>query len=77
VINLLDRKNVVDVYESSGLADRTSWLETPSGQEFIANNSEPTDVSGLTGEQKYQIAQANPLNYDTPRQIRLGVRYLF
>jgi outer membrane receptor protein involved in Fe transport len=77
VLNLLDRENVIDVYESSGLADRTSWLETPSGQQFIANNSEPTDVSGLTGEQKYQIAQANPLNYDTPRQIRLGVRYLF
>lgn len=77
VLNLLDRDNVVDVYESSGLANSTTWLETDPGQSFIANNSAVTDVSGLTGEQKYKIAQENPLNYDTPRQIRLGVRWLF
>jgi len=77
VLNLFDRDNVVDVYESSGLANSTTWLETEAGQSFIANNADPTDVTGLTGEQKYQVAQNNPLNYDTPRQIRLGVRWLF
>jgi len=77
VLNLFDRDNVLDVYESSGLANSTTWLETEAGQSFISNNSDATDASGLTGEQKYQLAQNNPLSYDTPRQIRLGVRWLF
>lgn len=77
VINLFDRDNVVHVYESSGEPDNTTWLSTDAGQAFIANNADPTDITGLTGEEKYQVAQQSPLNYSVPRQIRLGLRWLF
>ena len=77
VINLFDRKNVVDVYEGSGLPDVTGWLATPDGQAFIANNGSVVDSSNLTGEQKYLLKQADPRNYDTPRQIRFGAKWSF
>jgi outer membrane receptor protein involved in Fe transport len=72
VINLLDRENVLTVYEGTGKADETGWLETPAGQTFIETYEEPNDL-GYTGEQLYEIAQNTPLNYDTPRQIRVGM----
>ncbi|HWO57081.1 MAG TPA: TonB-dependent receptor [bacterium] len=77
VINLFDRDNVVDVYESTGLPNETGWLETPDGQQFIVDNSMIHDTSRLTGEEKYQVRQADPRNYDTPRQIRFGARWTF
>lgn len=77
VINLLDRENVSDVYESTGLADETGWLSTPDGQQFIADNADVHDASLLSGEEKYNVKQADPRNYDTPRQIRFGARWTF
>lgn len=77
VINLFDRDNVVDVYEGSGLANETGWLATGEGQQFIANNAGPVDTSNLTGEEKYRLKQTDPRNYDTPRQIRIGARWIF
>ncbi|MEW5702643.1 MAG: TonB-dependent receptor [Candidatus Zixiibacteriota bacterium] len=79
VINVFDRENVVDVYEGTGLADQTGWLETPEGQSFATNPdlSVPHDQSGLTATEKYELRQNDPLNFDTPRQIRFGVRWTF
>jgi outer membrane receptor protein involved in Fe transport len=70
VINVFDRKNVVEVYEGSGLADNTGWLATPEGQAYIAQ-------FGDDGVEKYNIKQRNPMHYDTPRQVRLGLRMNF
>jgi len=77
VLNLLNRENVVFVYETSGDPLSTNWLNTQQGQDFIENNSEPTDNSGLTGLEKYELRQEDPANYDIPRQIRFGVRLSF
>jgi outer membrane receptor protein involved in Fe transport len=84
VINIFDRDNVVDVYESTGEADRTGWLDTPSGREFADAHAEGDDASfigssttPLSGEQKYEVRQLDPRNYDTPRQIRFGARWTF
>ncbi len=77
VINLFDRKNVTHVYESSGLANNTGWLRTEEGQSFAVGATDLNDTSLLTGEQKYNFRQADPVNYDSPRQIRFGVRYVF
>jgi hypothetical protein len=70
VINVFDRKNVVEVYEGSGLADNTGWLATQDGQAFVSEFSE-------NGVEKYNIKQRNPMHYDTPRQVRLGLRMNF
>ncbi len=77
VMNLLDRDNVLSVYETSGDPDATNWLVTEAGQDWIDANSSVDDSSGLTGEQKYKLASQNPGNYDIPRQIRFGLRMSF
>jgi len=77
VLNVLDRDNAVEVYTSSGLPGETGWLETPSGREWLEENLGVTDVSGLTGVEKYHLREDDPNNFDTPRQIRFGARLLF
>jgi outer membrane receptor protein involved in Fe transport len=76
VINVFDRENVVDVYEGTGKPDETGWLATNDGQNFLQDWSEPTDL-GMTGEELYELRQNDPRFYDTPRQIRLGLRMSF
>ncbi|MBI3871910.1 MAG: TonB-dependent receptor [candidate division Zixibacteria bacterium] len=77
VINVLDRVNVSDVYESSGLPDLTGWLDTKPGQDAVSSHPEPHDTSVLNATQKYEVRQSDPRNFDTPRQIRFGVRWSF
>lgn len=77
ILNLLDRDNVLSVYESSGDALSTNWLVTQPGQDWIEANADVHDASGLTGEEKYILASQNPGNYDIPRQVRFGIRMSF
>ncbi len=73
VLNVLDRKNEIDVYESSGQVNSTGWLTTPDGRNFI-ETYEDADYTGYNGLEKYNIKQNNPNSYDIPRQIRFGVK---
>lgn len=77
VLNLFDRDNALDVYEGTGLPNTTGWLSSPAGQEFLDKEGEVVDYTGVSNQQKYEIKQNDPNNYDTPRQIRFGVRALF
>lgn len=76
ILNLLDRKNVVAVYESSGRPNTTGWLETSEGQQttgtFVGD-----DRLGFSAAEKYQLKENNPLNYGPPRQIMLGLQVGF
>jgi outer membrane receptor protein involved in Fe transport len=76
VKNLLNRKNVYVVYESTGRPNSTGWLDTPSGQDFVSGFSTP-DATGLNGEQKYLLKENNPQNYGNPRMILFGLRMSF
>ncbi len=69
VINLFDRKNYVSVYRSTGLPDRTLFLETDLGKAFVASASDPQAF--ITD---YRALERNPNNYGQPRMIRLGLR---
>ncbi len=79
VINLLDQKNVLQVYSTSGLPNSTGWMETAEGRTFLNNKtfSLPHDSSGLTGEEKYSLRENDPTNYGPPRQIRAGIKVSF
>jgi outer membrane receptor protein involved in Fe transport len=70
VLNLLDRKNAVAVFESSGSAATTNWLNTQAGQAFLASQ-------GSIGAETYELAQANPALYGNPRLVRFGLRLGF
>ncbi len=77
VLNVFDKDNAIDVYETSGLPDNTGWLSTLEGQQFLRDHSEPSDDTGLNGKEKYELRQKDPSNYDIPRLIRFGVRIGF
>ncbi len=66
VLNLLDRKNALAVFESSGSAASTNWLDTEAGQAFLAQ-------TGSSGEATYDLAQSNPRLYGNPRLVRFGL----
>ncbi len=70
VKNLLDRENVVAVYEGTGEANTTGFLNTSAGQENIAAN-------GQIYEDSYRFLENNPKNYGTPRMIFFGLRVSF
>lgn len=77
VINLFDNKNVLSVFQSTGLPNSTGWLETGEGQQFRDAYDEVHDTSNLTGEEKYRLRENDPNNYDVPRQVRLGLKVSF
>jgi len=72
VLNLLDTKNVINVYSYTGNAGDDGYLTAPEWQRQINNQIDPTSFREL-----YGIFANNPANYSTPRQIRLGLSLNF
>ncbi len=70
VQNLLNRKNAIDVYTSTGSPETTGWLVTSNGEEFV-------DTFGEEGKRKYLEKEGNPNNYNIPRLLRFGVLISF
>ncbi len=72
VLNLLNTKNVVNVYPYTGNAGDDGYLTAPEWQRQINNQIDPTSFREL-----YSIFVDNPSNYSAPRQIRLGLTLNF
>ena len=68
VKNLLNTENELAVYEGTGKADVSGYLETPEGQ----GKAQDPEYS-----YKYEFGQDNPKNYANPRLIYLGLRLSF
>ncbi len=66
VLNVLNRKNVIAVYPSTGRADDNGFLSTAAGQALSDRQ-----------KQQYDVIYNNGLFYDTPMQARLGVLFNF
>jgi outer membrane receptor protein involved in Fe transport len=66
ILNLLDRKNVIDVFPATGQADDGGYLATEAAATLTTREI-----------QQYQVNYAEGLNYDTPRQVRLGIAFNF
>lgn len=72
VKNLFDTKNAIAVYEGTGEAYQTGYLEAPEG---IKKSENPNN-----GEQyadRYNFLERNPKNYGAPRMIFAGLRIKF
>lgn len=70
--NLLNRENVLAVYEGTGKGYTSGYLETPEGQVRAS--------AANTGEEfayRYNLGQNNPKNYSIPRLIYFGLRMSF
>lgn len=76
--NLLDTKNVINVYDKTGNAFNDGFLDTPDGQQIIAGARYTERFADLYRALNYNNRQAayNVYGYDlfgTPRQLRVGV----
>ena len=72
VKNLLDTENIASVYEGTGKADATGYLESDEGQLRASHATTGEDFA-----YKYGAAQSNPKNYYNPRMIFAGLRVSF
>ncbi|MCF8424515.1 MAG: carboxypeptidase regulatory-like domain-containing protein [Bacteroidia bacterium] len=69
VLNLLNSKNILNVYNYTGNADDDGYLSSTQGQ--LSVNSNPDVAASFTDQ--YTIFINNPNNYSRPRTIRIGV----
>ncbi|MCP4569328.1 MAG: TonB-dependent receptor [FCB group bacterium] len=79
VRNLLNTENDIAVYEGTGKANTSGYLETPEGTTKASNSDMgSTGISrGEEYEYRYDLAQNNPKNYAHPRMILFGLRMSF
>jgi hypothetical protein len=68
VLNLLNTRNVVEVYKYSGNADDDGYLTALRSQAEIRSQ-----ISEQSYRDLYSIKVNNPANYSLPRRTRLGV----
>ncbi|MBC8321277.1 MAG: carboxypeptidase-like regulatory domain-containing protein [Bacteroidetes bacterium] len=72
VLNLLDTKNIINVYPYTGNANDDGYLTAPEWQRQINNQLDPMAFRDLYGN-----FVDNPGNYSSPRQIRVGLMFNF
>lgn len=72
VNNLLNTKNIINVYRFTGNPDDDGFIASPDAEPVIRNTIDPESFRQL-----YNLKVANPLNYSMPRTIQLGVRLDF
>jgi outer membrane receptor protein involved in Fe transport len=73
VLNVMDTKNPVTVFSSSGSPDATGWLNTNDGQAYLDNAAS----KGKDGLGRYRLAEADPNLFANPRLVRFGLRTSF
>lgn len=71
-LNLLNTKNIVNVYPATGSPDDDGYLTAPEWQSNINTATDPQAYRDL-----YALRMNSPFYYSTPRQIRLGVIFNF
>lgn len=72
VLNLLDTKNIIEVYPATGSPNDDGYLTAPEWQSNINTAVDPQSYRDL-----YALRMNSPFNYSTPRQIRLGLVFNF
>jgi len=72
MLNVLNTKNVMNVYSFTGNPDDDGYLTAPEWQREINDQLDPESYREL-----YSIYVNSPYNYSAPRQIRIGVSFNF
>ena len=70
--NVLNAKNVLNVYPYTGNPDDDGFLSAPEWQQLISEQLDPQAYRDL-----YALRANSPFNYASPRTIRLGVIFNF
>lgn len=72
VLNVLDTRNVINVYRYTGLPDDDGFLASATGQQTVIRQIDPQAFID-----QYTLRVANPNNYSLPRRIQLGAMFNF
>jgi hypothetical protein len=72
VLNVLNQRNILNVYNFTGLPDDDGFLASPIAQSTIQSTNSPAAFID-----QYRIFINRPGNYSLPRQIRLGIQLDF
>lgn len=72
MLNVLNTRNVTDVYAFTGSAEDDGFLSSPQGQSQLAGQ-----VSEQAFVDLYNRRMLSPFNFSLPRRVRLGVNYSF
>lgn len=72
VLNLLNTRNIINVYKATGNPDDDGYLTSAAAQNTIAAQINPESFVDL-----YDVKINNPANYSRPRVIRLGIQIDF
>lgn len=68
VLNVLNTKNIQNVYRYTGNANDDGYLNAAESQSLIDAQNDPQSFRDL-----YTVKMNNPSNYSIPRRIRIGV----
>jgi outer membrane receptor protein involved in Fe transport len=72
VSNLLNTKNVINVYSKTGNPDDDGYLINPLNESTINSQNDPESYRYY-----YSLLINSPYNYSAPRTVRLGVQLSF
>jgi hypothetical protein len=72
VLNVLNRKNVLGVFNFTGQPDDDGYLTSAQAQSALAITNSAAAFTDM-----YMIRMNNPGNYSLPRQIRIGLLFEF
>ena len=76
--NLLDADNPVNVYQSTGDAYSTGWLETQEAKNVAASKKTAANPNGdKYFIEDYKSLERTPFNFGIPRLIKLGFKVNF
>jgi hypothetical protein len=78
VLNLLNTRNIINVYETTGTADDDGWLKSPLAAQYVIvpGYSDFYRAINLDNRWGYFLASGNDL-YAAPREIRFGIALEF
>jgi outer membrane receptor protein involved in Fe transport len=72
VQNLLDTRNIINVYRATGNPDDDGFINSADGQQLSASQ-----IDQQAFIDQYGIRVQNPDNFSLPRRARIGVRFDF
>ena len=72
VLNVLNSKNIINVYNATGNPDDDGYLSAPEWQREIQNQTDADSFREL-----YSLYVNSMYNYSSPRQVRIGMIFNF
>ncbi|MCA9740474.1 MAG: TonB-dependent receptor [Deferribacteres bacterium] len=78
VLNLLNTKNIINVYETTGTADDDGWLKSPLASQYVAIDGYEAFYRAINLQNGWGWQTATGTNlWSGPRQIRFGLSLEF